>query len=54
MSIRRFIIKGEKHNSANSLAAAVVGLVCGVYEKNLSKECLSDFKGVEHRPRKIT
>lgn len=37
-----------KHNSANSLAAAVVGLVAGI-RKEFIKECLSDFKGVEHR-----
>ncbi len=39
---------GGKHNSANSLAAAVVGLVAGI-RKEFIKQCLTDFKGVEHR-----
>lgn len=50
MSIYDLALQG-KHNTCNSMAAAIVGKVAGIRNEFI-RECLSDFKGVEHRLEK--
>lgn len=47
MSIHDLALQG-KHNTCNSMAAAIVGKVSDIRSEYI-RECLSDFKGVEHR-----
>lgn len=47
MSIHDLALQG-KHNTCNSMAAAIVGKVSDI-KSDFIRECLSDFKGVEHR-----
>ncbi|MBN2521543.1 MAG: UDP-N-acetylmuramoyl-L-alanine--D-glutamate ligase, partial [Bacteroidales bacterium] len=47
MAIEDLILKG-KHNIYNSMAAAIVGNVLQIRNETI-RECLTDFKGVEHR-----
>jgi UDP-N-acetylmuramoylalanine--D-glutamate ligase len=47
MSIHDLALQG-KHNTCNSMAAAIVGKVSDI-KSEFIRECLSDFKGVEHR-----
>ncbi|MDA3930640.1 MAG: UDP-N-acetylmuramoyl-L-alanine--D-glutamate ligase [Prolixibacteraceae bacterium] len=47
MSIYDLALQG-KHNTCNSMAAAIVGKVSGIRNEFI-RECLSDFKGVDHR-----
>jgi UDP-N-acetylmuramoylalanine--D-glutamate ligase len=41
-----------KHNTYNSMAAGIAGSVLGI-RKDVIRESLSDFKGVEHRLEKV-
>jgi UDP-N-acetylmuramoylalanine--D-glutamate ligase len=50
MSIYDLALQG-KHNSCNSMAAAIVSQVSNI-KNEFIRECLSDFKGVEHRLEK--
>ncbi|MBN1926103.1 MAG: UDP-N-acetylmuramoyl-L-alanine--D-glutamate ligase [Prolixibacteraceae bacterium] len=50
MSIYDLALQG-KHNACNSMAAAIVGMVSGI-RNDFIRECLSDFRGVEHRLEK--
>ncbi|MBN2806438.1 MAG: UDP-N-acetylmuramoyl-L-alanine--D-glutamate ligase [Prolixibacteraceae bacterium] len=50
MSIYDLALQG-KHNTCNSMAAAIVGKVSGIRNEFI-RECLSDFRGVEHRLEK--
>jgi UDP-N-acetylmuramoylalanine--D-glutamate ligase len=50
MSIYDLALQG-KHNSCNSMAAAIVGQVSNI-KNEFIRECLTDFKGVEHRLEK--
>jgi len=50
MSIHDLALEG-KHNTCNSMAAAIVGMVSDI-KSDFIRECLSDFKGVEHRLEK--
>ena len=45
-------LKG-KHNIYNSMAAGIAGSILGI-RKEVIRESLSDFKGVEHRLEKLT
>ncbi|WP_372639558.1 UDP-N-acetylmuramoyl-L-alanine--D-glutamate ligase [Ancylomarina sp.] len=45
-------LKG-KHNTYNSMAAGIAGSILGI-RKEVIRESLSDFKGVEHRLEKLT
>jgi UDP-N-acetylmuramoylalanine--D-glutamate ligase len=47
MSIHDLALQG-KHNTCNSMAAAIVGKVSDI-KSEFIRECLADFKGVEHR-----
>ncbi len=47
MSIHDFALKG-RHNTYNSMAASIAGKIVNI-RKELIRECLSDFQGVEHR-----
>jgi UDP-N-acetylmuramoylalanine--D-glutamate ligase len=47
MTIHELALKG-RHNTYNSMAAAIAGKVLNI-RKELIRECLSDFQGVEHR-----
>jgi UDP-N-acetylmuramoylalanine--D-glutamate ligase len=47
MSIHDLALEG-KHNTCNSMAAAIVGMVSDI-KSDFIRECLSDFRGVEHR-----
>ncbi|HNW49934.1 MAG TPA: UDP-N-acetylmuramoyl-L-alanine--D-glutamate ligase [Prolixibacteraceae bacterium] len=47
MSIHDLALQG-KHNTCNSMAAAIVGMVSDI-KSDFIRECLSDFQGVEHR-----
>jgi len=47
MSILDLALQG-KHNTYNSMAAAISGMVLDIRNERL-RECLSDFQGVEHR-----
>ena len=47
MTIHDFALKG-RHNTYNSMAAAIAGKVLNI-RKGVIRECLADFKGVEHR-----
>jgi len=51
MSIHDLALQG-KHNTCNSMAAAIVGMVSDI-KSEFIRECLSDFKGVEHRLEKF-
>jgi UDP-N-acetylmuramoylalanine--D-glutamate ligase len=51
MSIHDLALQG-KHNTCNSMAAAIVGMVSDI-KSDFIRECLSDFKGVEHRLEKF-
>ncbi len=50
MSIYDLALQG-KHNTCNSMAAAITGKVCDI-KNDFIRECLTDFKGVEHRLEK--
>ena len=50
MSIYDLALQG-KHNTCNSMAAAIVGKVAGIRNEFI-RECLSGFGGVEHRLEK--
>lgn len=50
MSIYDLALQG-KHNTCNSMAAAIVGKVSGIRNEFI-RECLTDFRGVEHRLEK--
>ncbi|MCF8358550.1 MAG: UDP-N-acetylmuramoyl-L-alanine--D-glutamate ligase [Prolixibacteraceae bacterium] len=50
MSIYDLALQG-KHNACNSMAAAIVGMISGI-RNDFIRECLSDFRGVEHRLEK--
>ncbi|NJM14096.1 MAG: UDP-N-acetylmuramoyl-L-alanine--D-glutamate ligase [Bacteroidales bacterium] len=47
MSLEELSLKG-RHNTYNSMAAGIAGNVLKI-KKEMIRECLSDFKGVEHR-----
>ncbi len=47
MTIHDLALKG-RHNTYNSMAAAIAGKILNI-RKELIRECLSDFQGVEHR-----
>ncbi len=47
MTIHEFALKG-RHNTYNSMAAAIAGKVVNI-RKEVIRESLSDFQGVEHR-----
>ncbi len=47
MSIHDLALKG-RHNTYNSMAASIAGKIVNI-RKELIRECLSDFQGVEHR-----
>jgi len=47
MSIHDLALKG-RHNSYNSMAASIAGKIVNI-RKEIIRECLSDFQGVEHR-----
>lgn len=47
MSLQELALQG-KHNQYNSMAAGIVGKVLNI-RKEVIRECLSDFQGVEHR-----
>ena len=47
MLIHDFALQGQ-HNTFNSMAAAIAGSVFGI-RKDIIRESLSDFQGVEHR-----
>jgi UDP-N-acetylmuramoylalanine--D-glutamate ligase len=51
MSIHDLALEG-KHNTCNSMAAAIVGMVSDI-KSDFIRECLSDFRGVEHRLEKF-
>lgn len=50
MSMHDLALPG-KHNACNSMAAAIAGKVAGIRNEYI-RECLSDFRGVEHRLEK--
>ncbi|HKM93508.1 MAG TPA: UDP-N-acetylmuramoyl-L-alanine--D-glutamate ligase [Prolixibacteraceae bacterium] len=50
MSIYDLALQG-KHNTCNSMAAAIVGKVSGIRNEFI-RECLAEFSGVEHRLEK--
>ncbi|MFA9388649.1 MAG: UDP-N-acetylmuramoyl-L-alanine--D-glutamate ligase [Prolixibacteraceae bacterium] len=50
MSIYDLALQG-KHNTCNSMAAAIIGKVSGIRNEFI-RECLADFEGVEHRLEK--
>jgi UDP-N-acetylmuramoylalanine--D-glutamate ligase len=47
MTIHDFALKG-RHNTYNSMAAAIAGKILNI-RKEIIRESLADFKGVEHR-----
>jgi len=47
MTIHEFALKG-RHNTYNSMAAAIAGKALGI-RKEVIRESLADFQGVEHR-----
>jgi UDP-N-acetylmuramoylalanine--D-glutamate ligase len=47
MTIHEFALKG-RHNTYNSMAAAIAGKVLNI-RKDIIRESLADFQGVEHR-----
>jgi UDP-N-acetylmuramoylalanine--D-glutamate ligase len=47
MSIHDLALKG-RHNTYNSMAASIAGKLVNI-RKEVIRECLSDFQGVEHR-----
>jgi UDP-N-acetylmuramoylalanine--D-glutamate ligase len=47
MSIYDLSLQG-KHNAGNSMAAAIAGMASGIRNEQI-RECMSNFKGVEHR-----
>ena len=47
MSIHDLALKG-RHNTYNSMAASIAGKIVNI-RKEVIRECLSDFQGVEHR-----
>jgi UDP-N-acetylmuramoylalanine--D-glutamate ligase len=47
MSIHDLALKG-RHNTYNSMAASIAGKIVNI-RKDVIRECLSDFQGVEHR-----
>lgn len=47
MSIHDLALQG-KHNTCNSMVSAIIGNVSDI-KSDFIRECLSDFKGVEHR-----
>jgi len=51
MSQKELSLKG-KHNTYNSMAAGITGSILGI-RKEIIRESLSDFKGVEHRLEKL-
>jgi UDP-N-acetylmuramoylalanine--D-glutamate ligase len=51
MSIEELALKG-KHNTYNSMAAGIAGNVLQI-RKDIIREALMDFKGVEHRLEKV-
>jgi UDP-N-acetylmuramoylalanine--D-glutamate ligase len=51
MSIHDLALQG-KHNVCNSMAAAIIGRVSDI-KSDYIRECLTDFKGVEHRLEKF-
>lgn len=50
MSIFDLALQG-KHNACNSMAASISGYAANISKETI-RECLSDFKGVEHRLEK--
>lgn len=50
MSIYDLSLQG-KHNACNSMAAGIVGMVSNI-KSEFIRECLTDFRGVEHRLEK--
>lgn len=52
MPIHEISIKG-RHNTYNSMAAGIVGSIYGL-RKEIIKESLSDFKGLEHRLESVS
>lgn len=51
MSQKEVSLKG-KHNTYNSMAAGIAGSILGI-RKDIIRESLSDFEGVEHRLEKL-
>jgi len=51
MNKKDLSLKG-KHNTYNSMAAGIAGSILGI-RKNIIRESLCDFKGVEHRLEKL-
>jgi len=51
MNKKDLSLKG-KHNTYNSMAAGIAGSILGI-RKDIIRESLSDFKGVEHRLEKL-
>lgn len=47
MSIYDLSLQG-KHNAGNSMAATIAGMASGIRNEQI-RECMSNFKGVEHR-----
>lgn len=47
MTIHDLALKG-RHNTFNSMAAAIAGKILNI-RKEIIRDCLSDFQGVEHR-----
>ena len=51
MKQKELSLKG-KHNTYNSMAAGIAGSILGIH-KEIIRESLSDFEGVEHRLEKV-
>ena len=51
MNVQELALAG-KHNLSNSLVAALTGKVLNI-KNDVIRECLTDFKGVEHRLEKV-
>ncbi len=51
MNVQELALAG-KHNLSNSLVAALTGKVLNI-KNDVIRECLTDFKGVEHRLQKL-
>ncbi len=49
MTMHDLALKG-RHNTYNSMAAAIAGKVLNI-RKDIIRESLADFQGVEHQPR---
>ncbi len=50
MSVNDLSLQG-KHNACNSMAAGIIGMVSNI-KSEFIRECLTDFRGVEHRLEK--